>query len=155
MKSSTRAARWQEASLLNKKGWKGCSTLWWWRKRGGGWTLLSRTRWQNKKKQLLFVPGEVWIGYYGKILHQKGCQALEEAAQGSGGITIPGTDLKMSRCPLGTWFRAGLMVGLDDPGDLFQAKWFHSSIIPGCGCRAASVKDGEGWRSPLRAGGGS
>lgn len=54
-----------------------------------------------------------------KISSPKG---LEEAAQGSGGITIPGTDLKMSRCPLGTWFRAGLMVGLDDPGDLFQAK---------------------------------
>jgi len=23
-------------------------------------------------------------------LHQKGCQALEQAAQGSGGVTIPG-----------------------------------------------------------------
>ena len=28
-----------------------------------------------------------WI--LGKILHQKNCQALEEAAQGGGGVTIP------------------------------------------------------------------
>lgn len=52
-------------------------------------------------------------------------KALSSAAQGSGGITIPGTDLKMSWCPLGTWFSAGLMVGLDDLRDLFQAKRFH------------------------------
>ena len=29
-----------------------------------------------------------WI--LGKVLHQKGCEALEQAAQGSGGVPIPG-----------------------------------------------------------------
>lgn len=35
---------------------------------------------------LLSIPKLDWI--YKKILHEKGSQALERAAQGSGGITI-------------------------------------------------------------------
>jgi len=38
----------------------------------------------------------------------KGCQALEQAAQGSGWVTIPGGISKTRRCGTGTRFRGGL-----------------------------------------------
>lgn len=41
------------------------------------------------------LPGKVWIGYWEKNLHGKGCPALEQAARGSGRVTIPAwRDLK-------------------------------------------------------------
>lgn len=44
-----------------------------------------------------FTKGRVdWT--LGKISSQKGCQVLEQAAQGSGIVTIPGGISKMRRC---------------------------------------------------------
>ena len=42
-------------------------------------------------------PGEVQIGYWGKLF-QKSSQALEEAAQGGSGVTVPGGVQEMCRC---------------------------------------------------------
>lgn len=51
---------------------------------------------------------EYWIEYQGKFLHSKGNQALEQAAQGRDGVTIPGGIHKTCRC--GPWGH-GLVLG--------------------------------------------
>ena len=59
---------------------------------------------------------------------------LEQAAQGSGGVTILWGYLKdMQIWRLGAWFSGGLgsvrlMVGLDDLTSLFQPKGFYDSM---------------------------
>lgn len=60
-----------------------------------------------------------------KFLHQKGCQALSQAAHGNGGVAIPSGFYKM--WPLGTWIISGLgsaalMVGVCDLKWIFQLK---------------------------------
>lgn len=40
-------------------------------------------------KMQLVLGHLVYIGYEGKFLHRKGCQALEQDAQESTGVTIP------------------------------------------------------------------
>lgn len=65
------------------------------------------------------ATGEVQVGYYEKIEHGKGGQTLEQAAQESGGINIPGSIQKPGG--RGTWEKAfsgehggaGVMVRLD------------------------------------------
>ena len=44
------------------------------------------------------MPGEVQIGYYEKIILRKNGEALEKAAQGGGGGTIPGDVQETCRC---------------------------------------------------------
>ena len=39
---------------------------------------------------LKLCQGRLRLGIRKKILHRKGCQALGQAAQGGGGVTIPG-----------------------------------------------------------------
>lgn len=73
------------------------------------------------------TQGEVQIGYQEKFLHEKGCQALEQDAQGTSQVSILG------EC-LGTWFtgepgNVRLMVGLDGLQGLFQPKLFYTSVI--------------------------
>lgn len=41
-------------------------------------------------KMQLVLGHLVYIGYQEKFLHQKGCQALEEDAQESTGVALPG-----------------------------------------------------------------
>lgn len=61
---------------------------------------------------------------------QKGCQALEWAEQGSGGITILSTVQKnVWICNFGIWFRGGLgssesMAGIDDLRVFCNLKYF-------------------------------
>ena len=44
----------------------------------------------NQFRSSQVVPEEVQIGYQEESLHREGGQALEWAAQGSGGVPIPG-----------------------------------------------------------------
>ena len=44
------------------------------------------------------VPGEVQVGYLEKILLWESCWALEQAAQGGGGVTITGSIQETYRC---------------------------------------------------------
>lgn len=61
------------------------------------------------------MPGKFRLDIREKILNGKGCQAFEKAAQGSGGVAIPGSVLKQ------VWMQhlghglvvVELMVGLD------------------------------------------
>lgn len=72
------------------------------------------------------APGEAQVQYYENIAHGKGGQTLEQAAQESGGINIPGSIEKPWGC--GIWDEvfcgklggARLMVRLDDIRGLFQ-----------------------------------
>ena len=65
---------------------------------GGGRSLLLNNKRQDKRQQPQVRPGEVQIGYEEKHLHCKGGQALEQAAQGGGGITSPGAVSKLHSC---------------------------------------------------------
>ena len=65
--------------------------------------------------------GSAWI--LGKILLRKSGQALKQAAQASGGVTVPGS--VQEPCRRGTEGHSvhggdGVMVGLDDFRGLFQ-----------------------------------
>jgi len=56
------------------------------------------------------VSGEVQIGYSEKCLHCKSVQPLDQAAQGSGGVPIPGGIQKMCRCGASGHGLAGMVV---------------------------------------------
>lgn len=90
-----------------------------------------RTRGNYERKWLkLHWAGLGWILW--KMSSSKGLFSPDTAAQGSGGVPIPG-DMYMWH--LGTWASGGLgsagfMVGLEDSGGLFQLKWFWDSKIP-------------------------
>ena len=66
------------------------------------------------------MSGEVWIGYQEKRRYWQSCQAMEQAAQGSGEVPIP------AGCQKNVWMwfsrhsGVGLMVGLADLRGLFQ-----------------------------------
>ena len=56
------------------------------------------------------APGELQIGYEEKLLLQKSGEAVAQAAQGGGGVTIPGGVPEMRRCGTeghGQWARCG------------------------------------------------
>lgn len=53
---------------------------------------------RNKRKELQLAPEEIQVGYKEQFLSHKGCQALEQALQESGGVSIPGGREKMYRC---------------------------------------------------------
>lgn len=76
------------------------------------------------KKWPQAVQGEVQIVCQGQFLHGKGGQALEQAAQGSGGIIIPGglRDVWLWHQFSGGLGNGGLMAGLDDLKGHFQPK---------------------------------
>ena len=70
------------------------------------------------------MPGEVQLGCYEQFLLRRSCSASAQAAQGSGGVTIPGGVQEKGRrgaegCGQWAWWD-GLMVGLDDLRGLFQ-----------------------------------
>lgn len=44
------------------------------------------------------------MGYWEKLLHRNGVQALEPGAQGSGGFSVCGGSHKMCELLLDTWF---------------------------------------------------
>lgn len=62
-----------------------------------------------------------------KFPHRKGGQAQEQAAQGSGGMTLPGVFTKCVDVVL-RGMVLGLMVGLSELGGLFQIKQFCDSV---------------------------
>ena len=68
----------------------------------------------------LVVPGEIQVGYCEKFIFRKCGNALEQVAQGSGGVTVPG-DVKKKRVDAALSGHGGdrLMVGLDDLRCLF------------------------------------
>ena len=57
-----------------------------------------RYKQQDEREQSQAAPGEVQVGYYEEFLLRKSDEALEEAAQGSGGVTIPGGVHEKGRC---------------------------------------------------------
>lgn len=61
------------------------------------------------RKQPPVVPVQVQAGHWEEFLHGKGGQALELAAQGSAGVSIPGGILEVCEC--GTQGH-GLQMGL-------------------------------------------
>ena len=62
------------------------------------------------------------VGYQEKFLLRNNGEALEQAAQGGGGVTIPGGVQVLRKRTDGKWFSGhggdGLMVGLGDLCDL-------------------------------------
>ena len=67
---------------------------------GGGRSLLPHNKRKGKRGNGLNLHQERFtLGILGKtILHYKGGQALEQAAQGGGGITSPGGVSEIHRC---------------------------------------------------------
>lgn len=57
------------------------------------------------------AAGEVWIGYKEKFLHRMSGAAVAQAAQGGGGVTVPGGVQETFTC--GT---EGQSVGMDGLG---------------------------------------
>jgi len=82
--------------------------------------------------------GSVWV--LGKAASPKNGQALERAAQGGDGVTMPGRAQETCRCGtegcgLGGNVGSRWLVGLDDLRGLFQPYWFcDSECIIGKGC---------------------
>lgn len=65
------------------------------------------------------APGEVYLEYQEEIFHGNTCKALEQAASGDGGITMPGSVQKARGCGIWDWVSGeqdsgGGMAGLDD-----------------------------------------
>lgn len=56
----------------------------------GGWLLIPGNLRQDEKKWPQAAPGEVQAGHQEELLHGKSCEAFEQAAQGSCGVTIAG-----------------------------------------------------------------
>ena len=56
------------------------------------------------------VSGVIQIGYWEEFLYWKSGQALEQAAQGGGGVTIPGGVQKMCKCGTSGHGLAGMVV---------------------------------------------
>jgi len=69
----------------------------------------------------------------GKISSPKSGEVLEQAAQGGGGVTIPGVFQLKGRCGNEgcglVGISVGLVVGQDDLCGLFQPEWFYDSTI--------------------------
>lgn len=63
-------------------------------------------------------PGEVKVGYWERNSFSESCEALEQAVQGCGGVTILGSFQERINMALGDMVSGqggdGLMVGLDD-----------------------------------------
>ena len=111
---------WRAGLVRSSWGNWGCLA---WRRGGWGETLpLSTTRWVlvSSPKSLVIGQEEMasscvrgglgWI--LGKILYWKSGQALEQAAQGGDGVTIPGG--VQNTCSRGTWgqcFRGMVVLG--------------------------------------------
>jgi len=57
------------------------------------------------------VSGEVQVGHWEKCLYWKSGQALAQAAQGSGGVPIPGGVHTVGMWHLGTWVSRHWGVG--------------------------------------------
>jgi len=98
----------------------------------GGWSLLPSNQRQDERQWPQAASGEVQIGYWEKCLCCKSGQALAQAAQGSGGVPIPGGVQKLCGC--GPWGHglAG-MVGLGWWLDLMVLEDFsnlNDSVIP-------------------------
>lgn len=79
------------------------------------------------------MPEEVHAEYREQSPHGKGCRALQQLAQGSGGATIPGS-ARMR--PLGTCLgggpcSAGVSAGPGHPGGVSRPKPRHSPAFPG------------------------
>ena len=76
----------------------------------------------------MIASGEVQVGHQETFLLRKSGEALEQAAQGSGGVSIPEGVQEMCRCGTKGQGLVGNMgniggsgtVGLDDPGGLSQ-----------------------------------
>lgn len=84
-----------------------------------GWTLLPGNKGQAKRREAQAVPREVQVGHQKEFLDGRGCQALEGAAQESGGVPIPGDTQGTAGC--GTQCCGDQsQVGLSDFGDLSQ-----------------------------------
>ena len=68
--------------------------------------------------------GEVQVGYWEEFLLSKSGEAVAQAAQGGGAVTVPGGVEESCGCGTegcGQWvWWAGLMVGLDDLRGFFQ-----------------------------------
>ena len=67
----------------------------------GGWALLPRNQRQDERRWPQAASGGVQVGYWGKCLSCKSGQGLGQAAQGSGGVPIPGG--VQTPCGCGTW----------------------------------------------------
>jgi len=63
-----------------------------------------------------------WVGYEEKFILTKSINAVKQAVQGSGGVTIPRRVQETWRCSIEVSGHGGdgLMVGLDDFRGLFQ-----------------------------------
>ena len=73
------------------------------------------------------MPGEIQVGHLRKVLLQKSGQALEWAAQGGAGVTIPsGVQEKFRCCTKGHGSVGNIgrswVAGLNDLGGLFQLR---------------------------------
>lgn len=79
-----------------------CLPLWEWPSH-----LVNRQLWPVLESTACHVAG----AHHPRISAQKGSEALEQAAQGSDGITIPGSVWKVCGC--GTW---GLVVSMEALG---------------------------------------
>lgn len=60
--------------------------------------LLQSNKWENKRKWVKVVAGEISSWYHEKFLCWQGGQALPQAAQRSSGIAILGSDRKSCGC---------------------------------------------------------
>jgi len=66
------------------------------------------------------VPGEIQVEYQEEFLIRKGGWAVAQAAQGSGGVTVPGGVQEPCGCGTEQHSGVGLTVGLGDLRGLFQ-----------------------------------
>lgn len=87
-----------------------------------------------ENKELIFAPEEIQIVYQEKLLFQNSGQALKEAAQGGGGITVPGNAQKLYGCGTEGYDLMGKIdgrwtAGLGNLVGLFQHLQFCDSMI--------------------------
>ena len=61
-------------------------------------TALRRTKGHYERQWPYVAPGQVQVEYLEKFLLRKSGKALVHAAQGDGGVTIPGGVQEMWRC---------------------------------------------------------
>ena len=79
------------------------------------------------------MPREVQVGYWEQFLLSKSSEAVAQAAQGGGGVTILGGVPEM--CGHGTeghgqWaWCDGLLVGLGELRGLYQSLRFYDSMV--------------------------
>ena len=91
--------------LIGLYNYPGRSLYW-----GRCWSLLPSSQWQDERQRPQAASGEVQIGYWEKFLHCKSVQALDQAAQGSGGVPIPEGVEKTWRCGTSGHGLAGMGV---------------------------------------------